>query len=187
METIEEFILNIVRETNKSLKAEERFVFIEFGCCDGYHTELFSKLFKKEGVPYLYLAFEANPELYAYAKQRCKQTDVLFFNEAISKYTGKTKFYLSSNKNPSGERYYGSSSTHLPTGVLNAWPDIVFKDTIEVSAITLDEIFRQNNLTRINFIWADIQGAENDMILGGKEALKKNRLFIYRVFLRRLI
>ena len=50
---------------------------------------------------------------------------------------------------------------------------------IEVNGVTLDDLFLQNQLTRVDLLKADIQGAEHLMIEGGKEALQRtNSLYI---------
>ena len=41
--------------------------------------------------------------------------------------------------------------------------------------IALDSFCRQQGLDRIDFIWADIQGAEGEMVRGGMQALERTR------------
>jgi hypothetical protein len=41
----------------------------------------------------------------------------------------------------------------------------------------LDSWVRDESLDAIDLIWADVQGAEVDLIAGGKEALKHTRYF----------
>jgi hypothetical protein len=41
----------------------------------------------------------------------------------------------------------------------------------------LDSWNRQQNLERFDFIWADVQGAEGDLVDGGLETLSKTRFF----------
>jgi FkbM family methyltransferase len=69
----------------------------------------------------------------------------------------------------------GSGSILKPTGHLEHFPTITFRDTQMVQCYTLDEIFTAENLTRIDLLWVDIQGAEKEMIAGGKAALAKTR------------
>jgi FkbM family methyltransferase len=45
--------------------------------------------------------------------------------------------------------------------------------TIAVDITTIDEFVRDNNLPRVDFIKADIEGAERDMLKGARETLKK--------------
>ena len=41
--------------------------------------------------------------------------------------------------------------------------------------VALDTIRRQHKLDIVDFIWADIQGAEEEMIRGGSETLARTR------------
>jgi FkbM family methyltransferase len=43
----------------------------------------------------------------------------------------------------------------------------------EIAVITLDKFVQEQNLKRIDFIKADIEGAERDMLLGGRGVLKE--------------
>jgi hypothetical protein len=44
-----------------------------------------------------------------------------------------------------------------------------------VQCLTYDTLFQQTSLDRVDFIWADIQGSEIDLIRGGQTALKHTR------------
>jgi FkbM family methyltransferase len=46
-------------------------------------------------------------------------------------------------------------------------------DQVTVHALSLDEFVRQNNITRIDFIKADIEGAERNLLMGAKQVLKE--------------
>ena len=50
---------------------------------------------------------------------------------------------------------------------------------IKVKSIKLDTWMKQFNHKYINFIWADINGAEEDLILGGLNTLRDNTKFLY--------
>ena len=41
--------------------------------------------------------------------------------------------------------------------------------------VSLDDLFSQFGLEKIDLLWVDIQGSERDMIKGGQAALKKTR------------
>jgi 2-O-methyltransferase len=96
---------------------------------------------------------------------------------AIAAHDGPTAFYLSTlatspdQDNPWTE----SSSIRRPKTHLLIWPHITFPEHIEVPAITLDTYYTQQHLDVIDFIWADVQGAEGDLIDGGPLALAHTR------------
>lgn len=65
-----------------------------------------------------------------------------------------------------------SSSIHLPHANPNR-NGITFDTTgTTVQTITLDTLISQLSITHADLIWADIQGAEEDMILGGEKTFK---------------
>jgi len=76
------------------------------------------------------------------------------------------------------ENYYGSSSINEPKEVLTYWPEMTFEKK-QIESIKLDTYVNQNNLQDriIDFIWADIQGAEVNLIKGGKNTFKNVRYF----------
>src|SRR6185436_5009338 len=65
---------------------------------------------------------------------------------------------------------------------LKAYLDIIF-DAAQtmVRTWTLDAIFEQDWLTKIDLLWVDIQGAEGDMIIGGRRALERTRYLFMEV------
>jgi 2-O-methyltransferase len=98
--------------------------------------------------------------------------NVVLNRAAISDCEGQVPFILS--KHGWGQIWTHSSSIKAPKNHLNRYP-VTFGDRIQVQAVTLDTYWRQNNLGVVDFIWADIQGAEGEMIRGGKETLAHTR------------
>jgi len=50
-----------------------------------------------------------------------------------------------------------------------------FENQVEVAITTLDLFFEKYELSLVDFIWMDVQGAELDVIRGGAKALKSVR------------
>jgi 2-O-methyltransferase len=71
----------------------------------------------------------------------------------------------------------GSGSIHKPTGHIGVFPEIEFPCELRtvVPCYSLDTIFDREWLSKIDLLWVDIQGAEKDMILGGRKALSHTR------------
>jgi FkbM family methyltransferase len=136
--------------------------FLELGAHTGTDTVWMSKL---PGVTIH--AFEPDP-------RNCSQPlpNVILHRAAIADRDGSAPFILS--KSGWGQTWTHSSSIKLPKNHLKRYP-VTFGDLIEVPAITLDSYSRQNNLGVIDFIWADIQGAEAEMIRGGRQTLARTR------------
>jgi len=158
---------------------------LELGACDGYHSLIMLDILKDSGKEYIYHLFEPNKDLHQSILGRIghyiKSGDnVKLFKEAIGSSDGYMKFYKSGGQKIEDgvikENYYGSSSIRKPKLVLEAWKEMTFEEDL-VSVITLDSyIIREGIQDRvIDFIWADIQGAEVDLINGGKQYFENVR------------
>ena len=72
-----------------------------------------------------------------------------------------------------------SGSIKKPKKHIETWPFIKFDQQIEVNSTKLDTFCEINNIEYIDFIWADVQGAEEDLILSGKNSFVKNVKYFY--------
>lgn len=104
------------------------------------------------------------------------KSDATVIEGAIAQETGTCDFHVCDNEEGQA---FGSGSIRKPTGHLVHFPWCKFPRTIGVRCFSLDDLFKRERLTHIDMLWADLQGAEKDMILGGAEALRRTRyLFI---------
>ena len=60
---------------------------------------------------------------------------------------------------------------------MQTWPWVKFESRIEVQLIRLDDWAKNENLGAVDFIWADTQGAEEDVIRGGMNVIDNSRFF----------
>jgi FkbM family methyltransferase len=79
-----------------------------------------------------------------------------------------------------GREWTYSSSIRPPKNHL-LWYPVTFGPGIEVPFVTLDTLHRQLGLGAVDFIWADIQGAEREMLQGGRRTLRRTR-YLYTEF-----
>lgn len=100
-------------------------------------------------------------------------TNAKLFAGAIGGQSGERIFWRSRNSLNPGER--GSGSLLEPSEHLIHFPHISFAEQIRVECITLDELFDRMGLTHIDLLWCDAQGAEAEIISGGKRSLKNTR------------
>jgi FkbM family methyltransferase len=99
---------------------------------------------------------------------------------ALSNENGTSEFHMSSGDcSPFGvpdilKQYYWSLSSSLkkPTGHLALHPWITFARKETVRTVRLDD-FEPLKDSRIDFIWADVQGAEDIVFSGAIETLKR--------------
>jgi hypothetical protein len=73
-----------------------------------------------------------------------------------------------------GQPWTHSSSIKAPKNHLQRYP-VTFGNSVPVKLTTLDTFCQQLGVGMIDFIWADIQGAEGEMIRGGRQVLARTR------------
>lgn len=136
--------------------------FLELGAHTGTDTDWMAAL------PNVTLhAFEPDPR-----NQQPPRANVVMNRTAVADRDGRSPFLLS--REGWGREWTYSSSIKQPKNHLQHYP-VTFGETIEVETVTLDTYCRKRGLDVIDFIWADIQGAEGEMIRGGRETLARTR------------
>ena len=152
-------------------------IILEIGCNDGGQTRDFLRLFSNATI----YAFEPDPRARARFRAAVQDPRVTLFDLAISDTNGEIDFHMSSGA-PSAEvaaqlpdGWDLSGSIRRPTGHLESLPWCRFDHHIKVKTLTLDTWSRNEGIAAIDFIWADVQGAEADVIRGGRTALGKTR------------
>lgn len=128
---------------------------IVFDC--GANMGLFSALaINRGGIVY---GFEPTPK----TREYLRQYEEIYTNHmnivpyALSDKNGETKFYINSHLNGENSisNLYGTCS-----------------ECITVQMETMDQFVKENGISKVNFIKADIEGSERHMLLGAKETLK---------------
>ena len=159
---------------------------LELGANDGEDTRRFL-----DAMPGIRLfCFEPDPRPATRWIRDIRDHRAILFTVAVGRERGLTKFHLSggsfeSTANPTGD-WDKSSSIHRPTGHLTRDPRIDFSRTIHVPVMPLDEwtwetLGRFGPWPRFDFLWADVQGAEADLIVGGPKTLERTR-YLYTEF-----
>jgi FkbM family methyltransferase len=147
-----------------------RKTFFELGAHNGMDTEWLSAL---PGVTLH--AFEPDPR----NDISHLPGNVIKNKQAISDINGHIQFTLSATYG--SEKWTYSSSIFKPKNHFVQYPSVKFGETIEVESITLDTYCANNNIGDIDFIWADVQGAEGNVIRGATETLKRTK-YLYTEF-----
>lgn len=156
-------------------------IILDIGTNNGGHTRAFFDLF-----PYgLIHAFEPDPRCIAKFKANLSGYPRAKLHEiAIGAFDGTAEFYASGGQNLAvgytmPEGWDMSGSLRKPKEHLTVNPGITFDNKYPVQVVTLDTWFKSSGLDRIDFIWADVQGAEGDLIEGGKETFAKHVKYFY--------
>jgi len=158
-------------------------VILEIGCNDGTDTIRFLNEFPRARI----FCFEPDPRpLARFVRGPCVELHrCQVMSAAVADVDGFSKFHLSGGYPPTGkhpadaqEDWDFSSSLSEPTGHLTWSPWCTFTRAILVPTIRLDTwLGGHPELDKIDFIWADVQGAEEKLIRGGRETLKRTAWF----------
>lgn len=164
-------MLDIMERYVQIVTESEAPVVFELGANDGYHTKMLKGVLDKGKKQHTYYAFEPDPRQVEVFNKR--NPGVPLIKKAVGVIDGPVEFLLSGCSTP-GKYFSGSSSLREPDFATRVWKDMTFTKQI-VEGCRLDTFCKERGVTKIDFIWADIQGCEEDMIRGGVEILKRTR------------
>lgn len=151
----------------KSILDKDSPIVFEIGTNDGTDTKEILKYCKGD---FRYFAFEPDPRTAEVVKGI--GLPITFVEAAVSSGNGKAKFYQFSDKKDSGDLgAMGPSSLFEPLPY-DHWLPHLKHEVIEVDTISLDYFCESSRVYHIDFLWIDAQGAEYDILEGGKEILK---------------
>lgn len=155
-------------------------VILDIGCNEGQHTQWFLDLFNEARV----YSFEPDPRARKRYLTNVKDKRAVLFDIAISDTDGVVNFHTSSGCPPTTEitqefsyDWDFSGSIRRPKQHLEVYPWVKFDKKVVVKTKKLDTWVREEGIEIIDLIWADVQGAEIDLINGGREALRNTRYF----------
>ena len=160
------------QEIKKIIDREDPVIF-EIGCADGGDTLEFINAFNNLRI----YCFEPEPKNIALVRSKILYDNHFLFEGVVSDIDGVVEFHRSRTDNPDDLSYSGSIKT--PKEHLNEWPFIKFDQQIMVQSITLDSFCRQERIDSIDFIWSDVQGAEDNLIRGGRSTLDTKVRYFY--------
>jgi FkbM family methyltransferase len=144
-------------------------IILDVGANDGEHTKMFMELFPQGQI----YSFEPDPRA---VERFCAQiSGARLFVGAVGATTGLQPFYQSSGTPaPEARRDWDfSGSLRRPKHHLRRYPWCHFDTVIHVPVTTLDTWARAVGVDHIDFLWADVQGAERDLIAGAGEILQR--------------
>lgn len=166
----------------KQIVGKDNPILFEIGCADGGDTQEFLNVFRDTNFK-LY-CFEPEPTNIDHFKRRNLPDNIFLFEGAVSKENGVVKFNRSRNEHNYNDYRY-SGSVKAPKEHTQNWPHILFDEFTNVQTITLDDFCEQYDIKLIDFIWADVQGAEDYLIEGGKEMFNGGVRYFYTEYSNR--
>ncbi|MFM7859337.1 MAG: FkbM family methyltransferase [Flammeovirgaceae bacterium] len=152
-------------------------VIIEAGAHIGSDTTEMSKIWPQASIH----AFEPIPEIYSKLVANTKKCiNVKTYPIALSNLTGTVEINVSSGSSD------GSSSLLKPKEHFNEHPDVKFERKTTISTITLDEWAANNNISKVDFAWLDMQGFEFPVLKASESILKTINVIYTEVSLKEM-
>ena len=150
---------------------------LEIGCCECDDTAKFVEAMPKARIH----CFEPDARpLAAIPEDILSNGNVLIHKLAISDKDELQDWHASTGKAGSYDDYYLSGSLSWPTGHLEQSPEIKFKGPVPIECMRLDTWYDNHQgsgpaLRPVDFIWADVQGTQARLIVGGRLTLALTR------------
>jgi FkbM family methyltransferase len=163
--------MSISKKQIRDLVDKTNPVIFEIGCADGLDTLEFIHTFND--LSFKLFCFEPDPRNLEEFKKRINDHRVFLHEIAIGDKDGVTTF------NQSSTIYSSSLKNPNIKNIQDTWPEIQFNNRLEVTVNSLDGFIKDNSIEVVDFIWADVQGAEDLMISGGKNALIDKVRYMY--------
>lgn len=145
---------------------------LEVGANVGSSTLEFLQVFPEARV----YCFEPEPRAIALFKQYVQSNNVTLVETAIGQHNGNITFHQSDGVAELKD-WHMSGSIRAPKTVTDIWPSLRFEKQIEVPIMRLDDWAALSGVEAVDFIWADVQGAEGDLIAGATNVLGNTKYF----------
>ncbi len=129
------------------------------------------------------IAFEPDPRNIYLVKRANIHKIVEFVEAAVSDQDGEAVFYLSDGHPPGAPKsaaitgWSQSSSLKKPDQATRNYPWLKFERKSCVKTVRLDTYCEQAKVGQVDFLWADVQGAEAEVIAGAQKTLARTHYF----------
>jgi FkbM family methyltransferase len=152
---------------------------LEIGANDGTDTHRLLEAFPHATIH----CFEPDPRALALLRDQGLGDRVRIHPSAVGAYDGVTTFFQSGGAPPGQEDQYPdgwhrSGSIRAPKHHLDAYEWCRFDSSIEIPIVRLDTWAQAEGVGAVDFIWADVQGAEGDMVAGGPNLFANTRFML---------
>ena len=173
----------LIEDIKLLLDGKSKLTILEIGAHVGKDTINFAKAFPDACI----YAFEPDPRNFSQLVSTVRDyTNVVPLNLAVSSSNGTARFNLSKTDiDTFGSCHTESSSLKLPSLHKIMHPHVDWEISL-VKTITLDSFINQYSIPFIDFIWADVQGAEGELVSGACKALSITRYFYTEYGLREI-
>jgi len=145
----------------------------DIGSCDGLDAIKYAKKFPNAMV-YAFEPLRKNIQLIQNNISKYTISTIIPVEIALSNSKGEAEFYVSSGRpndvEVAEEWDFGNKSSSLlqPNKTIEVHPWLEFKENVTVQTDTLANFVEENNISCIDFIHMDVQGAELMVLEGAK-------------------
>jgi 2-O-methyltransferase len=161
----------------KDLLSIDNPVIFDIGCNDGSDTLEFINLFPDARV----YAFEGDYRAARQFKEKVNSINVSLIECLVSDKEDLIPFYYSnSNTRRKGSEDFWSASSSIkkPQKHLEVFEDVRFEKPVMQQTKSLDWLKENLFLPQPNILWIDVNGAESEVINGGRKTLKRVDLIV---------
>ena len=135
---------------------------LDIGANVGYTSLTFAKFINDKGKIFSFEPEKKNYNTFLKNIKLNKFNNIYPHKLAVADENKSIKLYLSKSEND------GIHSTLLHTDTLS-------ENYEEVEAVKMDDFVKNNNITKVNFVKIDVEGAEIDVINGMKQVMSDNQ------------
>lgn len=175
--------MDLSKQAILSLITSENPIILDVGMYDGEDSREMAELMPNAMI----YGFECDPRSISLYKS-FKNPDNIILNEvAIGSKNGLVDLFMSDSETrrhyTNQDSWSASSSLRRPKEHLNIWKDVQYEKSIKVECMSLDNWYEKTILGKvIDFIWADVNGAEYDLVLGAQKTLNESTKYLYIEF-----
>jgi FkbM family methyltransferase len=138
-------------------------VIVEAGAHAGHDTDGLARTWPRGHV----YAFEPVPGLFKKLVARTSSLrNVTCYQLALGGSVATSRLHVSGGESD------GSSSLLAPSGHLEEHPRVTFDERIPVSVTTLAAWAQATRVSRVDFLWLDLQGSELEVMKAGEDLLR---------------
>jgi FkbM family methyltransferase len=149
-------------------------IIVEAGGRDGIDTIKMARFWPRSIV----YTFEPVPELYEIISSKIKRfSRIKAYPLALAEKNGTSRFYLSEYWRSLGT-VSGSSSLLQPKEHLIYDHSVIFPRSMKVETRKLDDWASENEISKIDFLWLDMQGYELNMLKASELGKKAKAIYI---------
>ena len=169
-------------------------ILLDIGCYDGKDALELTNIIENS-TAHCFEMDERSQELFEEINEGNNR--LILHNHAIGNTNSIIEYFPSNSKTRKhyeDKEWSASSSIRKPKGHLKLFPDVYFEEKKYACCLTLDNWYEKNLIIKhkelnfvttyklIDFIWADVNGSEGDLIKGGLNTLNDHTKYLYIEF-----